>query len=897
MSCLRRRKSREDDLEDEILAHLGIETKQRVERGETPDEAQFGARRGFGNIGVVKEVTRAAWRWHWLDCTLQDLHYALRALRKAPGFTAVAILILALGIGANTAIFNIVDAALLRPLSFADSDRLVRILCTKNGAPVGGPSAMDVRDYARAAHGFESMVVYDHWRKNVSGILGSQAPEEMVVGLVPGEYFRVLRIRPILGRLFTDAEAVYGRHYVAAISTSFWRTRFAGAPNVLGRTLRINDETYTIVAVMPDVIPRWVDETNAPVQIWTPFASPNMWTEAQRGARDDSTMARLKPGVSYDEARAELAAIAARLAREHPVDRGVGATIEPLADTRAGPLRPVLFMLCGAVGMVLLIASANLAGLLLARNSVRAREMAVRVALGAGRWRLLSQLFVETLVLTLGGALAGLALSTIAGPALISVNAAVNVPYASNTLAQFWSPAPDSRMLLFALGVSLFTAVLFGLAPAFTATRVRLADGLREGGRTGSAGVARQRFRRMLVTAEVALSLILLVAAALLTQTMIRLQRQNFGFPSSRLLLAHVYVPPARYPDPPSITRFCHQFAERVRSVPGVLDASITTGYPPLVRWQQMFTVPGLPTARTTDVPTARFIGADAHFLRTLGLTVVSGRDFGESDTPASAPVAVVNEAFVRRYFPGQNPIGRQIRPGPPPGVEPPAFGDFGASTQPITIIGVVRDFMNQGMMLPPAPQIFSLFRQYPGLNYGFKDIIVRTAVNPETVITEVARQLRMLDPEIPLGEVRTMEAHMSYQTADTRATTMLLGLFAVVGTILSVIGVYGVMSYLVTQRAHELGVRAALGANSAAILWLVLRQGVAIGIAGVGIGAAGALAARQVLARLLYGVSAQDPATLGGAALLLLAVILIATAAPARRAMRIDPVQALRSE
>jgi putative ABC transport system permease protein len=759
---------------------------------------------------------------------------------------------------------------------------------------------MDMRDLAAGARSFEGMVVYDHWRKNVSGIRGSNEPEEMVVGLVPGSYFELLRIRPILGRVFAEAENVYGKHYVAAISSRFWQTRFAADPRILERTLRINGETYSIVAVVPDVIPGWMDQASSPISIWTPFASPDDWSEARRSSRGgDSSLGRLKPGVSYEQARAELATLAARLAQAHPVNQGIGATLVRLADTRAGPVGPILLVLGGAVGMVLVIACANLASLLLARNSARSREMAIRAALGAGRSRLLRQLLMETLVLSLAGGFEGLGLSAAVSDAFARLNMAGILPYtsASNTLGQFWSATADARVLFFTLGISVLTAVLFGLAPALTGTRVSLADTLREGGRSGAAGFGRQRFRRMLVATEIALSLILVFAASLLAQTMARLGRQDPGFRADHLLIAHIYIPPARYPDPDSITRFCEAFGERVRALPGVLDASITTGHPPSMTWQQMFTIPGAPVPRAADIPVTRFAAVDARYLRTMGFPLRRGRDFAETDTSTSQQVAIVNEEFVKRYFADQDPLGRQIHPGPPPGMAAGRLESFGLSTRNITIAGVVGNFMNRGMALPPGPQLFTLFRQTPELNFGFKDVVVRTATHPESMAPAVARELRSLDADIPLGEIRSMETHMSSQTADTRFTTVLLGLFAGLGIVLAVIGAYGVVAYLVAQRSREFGVRIALGAGSTDILWLVLRHGLFIGLAGVVLGLAGAMVGRWFLARFLYGVSVSDPFTLWGAAILLLLVVVVASAVPARRAMRIDPVQALRGE
>ena len=899
MRWTRRRRSKEDELEEEILAHLAIEAKQRVESGETPEQAERSARREFGNVGMVKEVTRAMWLFHQFDSLAQDLRYAARGVRRTPGFAITAILILALGIGANAVIFRMVDAALLRPLPFPEPDRLVRIWSTQNGTPVGVPSALDMRDFAAGARSFEGLVVYDHWRKNVSGIRGSSQAEEMVVGLVPGSYFSLLRIHPIAGRLFSERENVYGNHYVTIISSRFWHERFGGDSGILSKTLRINGETYSIVGVVPDAIPGWMDETTAPVRIWTPFAFADMWSEAGRGGRDNSSLARLKPGVSYEKAGAEIATLAAGLAQEHAVDRGVGAVVEPLAHTRAGPVRPILIMLSAAVGMVLVIACANLASLLVARNSARSREMAIRAALGAGRTRLLGQLLLEALLLALAGCIAGLGLASAAGLTLARVSGSGSLPYTneSNLLGQFSSAAPDLRIVLFALSISLITAALFGVAPAFTGSRVSLSDTLKEGGRNGTISLGRQRFRRVLVVAEIALSLVLVCGAGLLTQAMARLLRQDPGFRRDHLLLAHIYVPPALYPDADSISRFCDSFGGRIRALPGVMDASVATGYPPVIGWQQMFTIPGRPVLRAADVPLTRFAAVDDRYLNTLGIPILSGRDFAPADTAASQPVAIVNQEFVRQFLSNQDPIGRQIHPGPPPGVAAIPLQNFGSSSRNITIAGVVRNFMNNGMALPPAPQIFTLFRQMPGLNFGFKDIVVRTATDPESIVPALARELKLLDADIPLGEIRTMETHMANQTADTRFTTILLGLFAGLGTILAVIGAYGVVAYLVAQRRQEIGVRMALGASSRDILWLVLRNGLFMGFAGVSLGLAGAMAGRGLLNRFLVGVSGSDPSALVGAAALLLLVIALASAIPAKRAMQIDPVRTLRNE
>jgi putative ABC transport system permease protein len=887
------------EIDDELRSHIQLRADDLEGSGRTRAEAERQARIEFGGFERFKEECHVAAGGTFFESLGLDLKYACRSLRKSHGFSAVVIVTLALGIGANTAIFSIVDAALVRPLPFRDADRLVRVLATKDGAPIGGASPMDMRDYAAGTQSFEGMVAYDRWRKNVSGIAGSDSPEEAIVGLVPGRYFELLGIRPILGRFFTEQDGVYGNHYVAAISDRVWRERFASDSRVLGKTLRINGETYTIVAVMPEVIPGWLEQTSAPVSIWTPFASMTDWTEEARGNRGDFTLARLKPGVSCERARTELETVAAQLARDHPADRGIGVTLEPLADTRVGPIRPLLWLLSGAVGMVLVIACANLASLLVARNSARARDLAVRVALGASKLRLVRQLLLETVILSLAGGVSGLGLAWSAGCVLVRMRSNGTVPYtnAANALPQFWAVTPETRVLLFTLAISVMTALMFGLAPALTGTRVALAESLREGGRSGTAGTAKQRFRRMLVVTEIGLSLVLVFAASLLVQTMARLQGKEPGFLTDHLLIAHLYLPPVRYPDADAITRFCDAFGDRVRALPGVQETSIATGYPPVIGWKQMFTVPGLAWSRKSEVPTAQFAGVDRHYLRTLGMELERGTDFSDNQTATSSPVAVVNEEFVRRYFPNQDVIGRQIHPGPPPGMAAGPFADFGGSKSDITIVGVVPNFMNNGVAEPPVPQIFTLFRQFPGVNFGFKDIIVRTKGDPESYAPAISRVLQSLDADIPLGEVRSMNQHMGSQTADKRFTTALLGLFAGLGTILAVVGIYGVVAYLVAQRTHEFGVRMALGARSKDIAWLVVKYGLVVGVPGVAVGVAGSLAVRRSLTKLLYGVGASDPLTLVAVSVSLLLAAVLASAVPAARAIRMDPAQTLHRE
>ena len=893
--ALWQRPDREKELDRELESHLDLEAEEQLESGLSPREARYAAQRAFGNTTLVREDLHAIWQTIWLERLASHIKYAARSLRKNPGFTAIAVLTLALGIGANTAIFSAIDALMLRPLPFSSPDQLVRVYSTKNGtrigglASAGGPSPMDVRDFAQLNHSFQEMVTYDTWRKNVSFGSSGGAPEQMRVGLVPAAYFEVLDVHPIMGRLFTEEENQEGKNYVAAISARLWKDRYAGDSAILGRKIRINDEPYTIVAVMPDAIPEWMEPWRPGlVEVWTPFAFPDLWSEGSRATRGYCALARLKPGVSLEQGQADLSTIAAGLAAAHPVDQGIGVLVARVSDTRVGELRPMLFLLMGAVSLILLIACVNLANLLLARNSARQRELAVHAALGAGRGGLVRQLFAETLLLSLIGGTVGLALARM-GLAFVSRTH-------PESLSQLASIGIDWRVLAFTLMVSLATSLLFGVAPALTGTRLNLVDSLKQGGRSATSGRPAQRLRNLLVVTEMAMSLMLLVGATLLVRSIIGLQHQRLGIRQDHLLKGHIYVPGVRYPDPGAITRFCDQFAARVRAVPGVIDSTITTVYPPNDGWTQMLGIPGHPVTRVQDIPSAQFGVADSHFLRTLGIPLIHGRDFAESDGVATPPVALISEGFKRRYFPTEDPTGRQIHIGPPPFLQI-APGANITDAADVTIIGVMGDFKNAGLALPSEPQITVLYSQHPLVNYGFKDVVIRTASEPRLLLPEIRRQLHELDPDMPFAEVQTMDEIVEAQTGGQRFTTILLVSFAVAGLALAVVGIYGVISFLVAQRKQELAVRIALGASRAHVLWLVLKQGLEMATFGAVIGLLGAWATQKLTSGLLFGVSPVDPVTFAGAAFFLLTVAGIASAIPGARALGIDPARTLRQD
>ena len=887
MSVLKRLFSRRRiyaDLSEEVRAHIEERADELAAGGLPRTEALAAARREFGNVTVLEEEAREVWRWPSIESVVLDVRLAARMLRKAPVFTSVAVLTLALGIGANAAIFSVLSAVLLRPLPFPDADRLVRVFSIKDGVSTG-PSALDARDLGRESHTFEKLVVYDTWRKNLSSAPTSPDPEQIRVGLVPAEYFQVLGMRPVIGRLFTSEENRWGNHHVALLSNTFWQTHFGGDREILGKTVRINGEAYTIIGIVPDTVPTWMDARNEKVGVFTPFApDAEIWSETSRGGRGFATIGLLKSGVTIQQATADLQAVAASLAKRYPIDRGFGVTLEPLAQSRVGNLRPILLLLMAAVGLTLLIACSNVANLLLARYGVRQREFATRTALGAGRSRLLRQLLTESVLLSLVGGGAGVALAWLGIGILERLHPA--------GISQLAEARIDVRVLLFTFAVSGLTSIAFGVLPALAGARVGPADALKEGGRTGSGGRQRRVLRQALVVAEVAFSLMLLIGAGLLMKSLLRLRAQDLGFREDHLLTEHLFLPETRYPGPAAITQFCDRFGERIRAISGVSDATVTMILPPSYRWKLMFTVIGWPPADLAEVPTANFGVTDARYVRTLKIPLVRGRDFSDADTAAGARVALVNETFARRFFPNADPVGKQLDLAPPESLAPRI-----QAAPRLTIIGVIGDVKNSGLARNPDPDIIGLYRQNPEQNYGFKSVIVRTTIEPPAIVPALRRELAALDPELPFAEVRTMDKIVSQATADDRFTTLLLVIFAGLGVTLAVVGVYGVVAYGVAQRRREIATRIMLGAPVTNVMGLVAREGLAAGIIGIALGVAGALAAAGVAASLLYGVSPRDPLTFGGCSLMLAVVVLVATLVPCSRAATLNPLEALRSD
>ena len=891
MSVLRRignlfrRKQVEDEIEEELRAHIEMRTEQNLAAGMTPETAQRDARMRFGNVAATRERVSEADAAVRLESLWRDLRYAARQLRRSPAFALTAIATLALGIGANVAVFGVLSSVLLRPLPFPSAGRLVRVFSTKGGQSIG-PSPLDVRDFAAANHTFLYLAAYDQWRKNVVTTRAGDVPQQTIVGLAPADLFEALSVRPLVGRLFLPEENREGRNRVALITERYWKLHYGGHSDIQNQSLIINDIRYRIIGVLPDAIPAWVDEGRERVEVWEPFfPEPGFWDESSRAGRGYLTVGLLRPGVTLSQAQADLETIARELGAAYPVDRGYGVRVRPLAETRAANMTSVLLLLMGAVGLILLIACSNLAGLLLARNTARRREFAMRAALGARRGALVRQILTEALVLSGIGAGCGVGVAA-AGLA------ALRARYAQ--IPQLAEAGLDWRALAFTLLVAVLTTIGFGLAPALLESRVNLCDALKESGRTG--GSIRQRFRKALVVGQIAMSLVLVVAAGLLTRTIVRLEQQDLGFRIDHLLRAHFYLPPARYPTPESITQFCAQFCARARALPGVRDVTITTIYPPAGRVRLHFSIDGQPVSTGEDIPQARFGVTDEHYLSTLGIPMVRGRDFASTDTETSPAVAIVNQAFVRRFFAGADPVGHTLLMGTPPELSVPDEW-MGNEHERVTIVGVMADAKNSGLAADPEPQFITLFRQTPKLNFGFKDIVVRSNVKPEALGPELRVQLQALDGTLPLAEVESMREYISGQTWDKRFTASLLGGFALLGLVLAVVGMYGVISFLVAQRQQEIGVRMALGATRRAVLWLIVRQGLAMAITGVGFGLLGAAIAGRSLSGLLYGVRGFDPATVAASAAVLVAIAAAASFVPARRAAGIDPATVLRAE
>ena len=807
-----------------------------------------------------------------MDSLLQDLRYAVRTLVERPGFAVVAALTIALGVGGTTAMFGVVDAVLLRPLPYAEPDRLVMVWTRSPGGPQAAASWPEFVDWREQNHSFADMAA---WRGQSVNLTGGAEPERVIGAFVSDRFFPLLGAHAILGRTFTPAETDPATAQpVAVLAYGLWQRRFGADPGILGRSLILNGQSHTVVGVLGPEF----DGGNAPASGW--FMGSDVFLPVSyfpnkkglmRGETEILVIGRLRPGVSLTQARTDMDVVARRLEQAYPdTHAGRGVEIVPLHEQIVGSYRPALIVLLGAVGLVLLIACANVANLLLARASRRRRELAVRAALGAGRSRLLRQLLTESALLALVGGGLGLILGHWGLAFLMSVAPSGVIPASTGV---------DGRVMAFALGLTAATGICFGLVPAVQASRPDLDGVLKEAGRGGS-GAAGHRFRDALVVAEVTLSLVLLVGAGLLLRSAVALQHADLGFRPDHVLTAEFRLPPAKYAEPRAIATFFRQTLERLRAVPGIESAALVRAVPFSGNGgSTTYQVEGQPEPPKGREPIAQLNIVSTGYFRTMGIPQLKGRDFDEHDNPDVPPVAVVNDTMARQLWPGVDPIGRRVR-----------LRDGGW----VTVVGVVGDVRHSGPSEPPQPQVYTTHEQDARI---FACVVARTAAEPMAMAAPMRAALWSVDKDQPVWKVRAMGDLVTGARGTARAMSLLVGVFAAVALALAAVGIYGVMAYAVSQRTREIGIRMALGAASGPVLRLVVGRALLLTGIAIVIGAAGATALARLLGTLLFGVGPADPFTFATAALALATVGTLAAYLPARRAARIDPVRALAEE
>jgi predicted permease len=877
---------RNEELSEEMQAHLTLAEREAMEAGQPQKEAQHAARREFGNVGVAEEVTRDAWGWRWIAEMLQDLRYGVRNMLQTPGFTAATILTLALGIGANTAIFSVVNAVLFRALPYRDAGRLVWATNFVPGQAQNLVFADEYAGYRTQNHVFENIAAYSVAAEY--SLTGTGTPERLRGARVTQSFLDVLGVTPQLGRNFVPEEDRPAGSTAVLLSDAVWKANFGADPKVVGKVIALDDTPYTVIGVLrPDF--EFLD--NSPADVLVPFQLSDSSIQASNGQirvmiQPLSVVARLRAGATLAATVTELNAINGRVIESLPgnLKRLLGeaqAQVFLLHDHEVGNVRPALLVLLGAVGFVLLIACANVANLQLARAAAREKEVAIRGALGAGRWRLARLLLAESSAVALAGGLAGLLLAAWV-IRVIHRFAPANIPHLQGARL-------DSRVLVFALAVSLLTGILFGLAPVLAAFRVSLNNTLKEAGSQSGTGAGTRRTQRVLMVAEIALSFVLFVGAGLLVKSFHQLTAIQPGFDPHGVLTARVALPLDQYQSIDQQRSFFHQLVERLQVLPGVASAGATALVPLRGMMMMISTIhiegqPPMDQA-TMNVSTANINAVTPGYFAALRVPLIEGRLLDERDGANAPNAVVVNQAFVRRYFEKEDPIGKRFTAG---------IGPRSGGMQTWTIVGVIGDTKQQGLASEVMPEATASALQWPRF---MMTLVLRTSVDPVSLVSAVRKQVSDLDKNLPVYGVQTMDDMFSAELASQRFNAGALAGFAGLAVLLAGVGIYGVMAYAVSQRTREMGVRMALGAGQGNVLRMILNQGLRLAVIGVALGLVASFLLTRLMSGLLFGVKPTDPQTFVLVTGALLVVALAACWIPARRATRVDPVIALRYE
>jgi putative ABC transport system permease protein len=872
------RERAEHELDSEVRYHLERQIEAKRAAGMSVEDARLATLREFGSVSLAKEESRDARGTLFLENTWKDFRYGLRTLRKNPGFTCVAVLTLALGIGANTAIFSVVNAVLLRPLPFPQSNRLVMVWATNDsGSREDVASYPDFSDWKEQSRSFEGIAAFTNRTMTISD--GNAAVLVRGIRPTPG-FFELLGAQPEIGRTFRNEESDAGSAHVALLSDAFWKSQFAGRRDILGQTLNINmsrsddaNTAYTVIGVMP---PDFKVSPDAQEQIYVPQVR-----DPDRGHGFLYVLGRLKPGVSIAQAQSEMDAVTHHLAEQYPkFDKGVGTNIVPLVDGLVGNMRPGLLIFLGVVALVLLIACTNVANLMLARGSARQKEIALRAALGAGRARLVRQLLMESTVLALAGGALGLILAS------WTVNFLVRVLTKNFQIPRIANTHTDVQVLAFTIALSLLTGIVFGLAPALASSKPDLNENLRESSRSASGSTRGRRVRSALVITETVLALILLASAGLLLKTLLVMRSAAPGFQTSNLLTADIFLPQPEFTSNIPRMAFFRNALDRVRAVPGIRSAALVADLPLGGGSDGMgFHIVGRPDPAPGVEFDASFNLVSADYFRTMAIPVREGREFTQQDSTNTPIVVVINETAARQFWPGESPMGKQI-----------SMPLTDKTPQIITVIGVTGDVRQRSLGTASRPEMFLDYMQ-PSPGWPEAVLVARTAGDPMLLAGTVKTMIASVNHDVAVTVVRTMDDVLSASIAQPQVYALLLGVFAGLALALAAIGLYGVISYGVTQRTHEMGIRMALGAGRGDVLRLILRQGLALAVSGVVIGLACTLAVSQLLTHLVGSVQPHDPLTLIAVSSLLMGVALAASYIPASRATRVDPVTALRHE